>query len=40
MVGLSNFKINSKEDFSAHVLYQSIGNDFSYYDLSRGFDVL
>ena len=26
--------INSKEDFSAHVLYQSSNNDYSYYDLN------
>lgn len=26
--------IKSPEDFSAHVLYQSTGNDFSYYDLN------
>ncbi len=26
--------IKSKEDFSAHVLYQSAGNDFFYYDLN------
>lgn len=26
--------IKSSEDFSAHVLYQSAGNDFSYYDLN------
>ena len=25
--------LKSKEDFSAHVLYQSSGNDYSYYDL-------
>ncbi len=26
--------IKSPDDFSAHVLYQSLGNDFSYYDLN------
>ena len=26
--------INSPEDFSAHVLYQSSGNDYSYYDMN------
>ena len=26
--------INSREDFSAHVLYQSSNNDYSYYDLN------
>lgn len=26
--------IKSPDDFSAHVLYQSVGNDFSYYDLN------
>ena len=26
--------INSPQDFSAHVLYQSTGNDYSYYDMA------
>ena len=26
--------INSPQDFSAHVLYQSVGNDYFYYDLN------